>query len=131
MSSKSDSAPEDRNPKKRGRGRPPKGKLTEEPAKVERKRGRPRKEEAAKHDSDSEDEKQDSDSEGEEGGKILLGSMIASVSKIRGKKLINIRERYGDGKLKPGKEGVSLSKEQFAKLLAAGPKILEEMKKDG
>mmetsp|Transcript_12142 Transcript_12142/g.34235 ORF Transcript_12142/g.34235 Transcript_12142/m.34235 type:complete len:97 (-) Transcript_12142:106-396(-) len=44
------------------------------------------------------------------------------VSEFKGKKLVNIREYYNDketGERKPGRKGISLTKEQWEKLKAA------------
>ncbi|CAG9316522.1 SUB1 [Blepharisma stoltei] len=54
----------------------------------------------------------------EEERKILLGKeKYVSVSKFKGKKLIDIREYYyKDGDLKPGRKGIALTVEQWREL---------------
>ncbi|CAD6195478.1 unnamed protein product [Caenorhabditis auriculariae] len=68
----------------------------------------------------------------EEGDEMIeLGSMrYLTVRSFRGKPLIDIREFYVDkasGKMKPGKKGISLSREQFENFKALIPEIDEKL----
>jgi len=123
MSSTSeDSGPEDRNPPKKEKKR---GKPSEVAA--EKSKDEP----ASKRKKETKGAKQESEDDWEN-GKIPLGSKkFISVSEFRGKKLVDIREWYGDDdNLKPGKKGISLSKEQFEKLIASAAKVMKKMEED-
>ena len=52
-----------------------------------------------------------------------------TLREFRGKTLIDIREYYSDaaGDLRPGKKGISLTEEQWAKLVELMPKINEAL----
>ncbi|XXH03528.1 hypothetical protein Hte_009933 [Hypoxylon texense] len=63
----------------------------------------------------------------------LGGTRRATVSSFKGKDFVNIREYYSDasGDLKPGKKGIMLTPEQYAKLLEAIPSICAELREKG
>ncbi|OAF69750.1 putative RNA polymerase II transcriptional coactivator [Intoshia linei] len=56
----------------------------------------------------------------------LSKSRFISVSEFKGKQFVNIREYYEqDGELKPGRKGISLTKEQWEKVKEHTDKIDE------
>jgi hypothetical protein len=58
----------------------------------------------------------------------LGNKRYVSVSEFKGKKLVNIREYYEkDGKLLPGKKGISLSQDQYNKLKELLDKIDDKL----
>jgi len=130
MSDSEDSGPKDRNPPKKDKKR---AKLSspdpvEKGTKAKDEKGKKdKKDPAAKRKKEESDEDDD-----DVGGKIPLGSKkFISISEFRGKKLVDVREWYGDDDdLKPGKKGISLSKDQFEKLVSYAPKILKKMDED-
>ncbi|KAI1662672.1 PC4-domain-containing protein [Daldinia decipiens] len=63
----------------------------------------------------------------------LGGTRRATISSFKGKTFVNIREYYTDasGDLKPGKKGITLSPEQYNKLLEAIPSINAELRDKG
>ncbi|KAI4867349.1 PC4-domain-containing protein [Hypoxylon rubiginosum] len=63
----------------------------------------------------------------------LGGTRRATVSSFKGKDFVNIREYYSDasGSLKPGKKGIMLTPEQYAKFLEAIPSINAELRGKG
>ncbi|XDG04160.1 hypothetical protein ABKA04_003775 [Annulohypoxylon sp. FPYF3050] len=63
----------------------------------------------------------------------LGGTRRVTLSEFKGKTLVNIREYYTDasGSVKPGKKGISLSLEQYDKLVEALPGMNAELKKGG
>merc|ERR1712038_138551 len=71
----------------------------------------------------------DSDSGPEDDGKIELGKMrFLEVQEFKGKKLVSIREYYEkDGKMLPGKKGISLTPDQWEKLKKGIPKIDKDL----
>ena len=53
---------------------------------------------------------------------------FVNVSEFRGKKLVNIREYYEkDGKMLPGRKGISLTTDQWSKLKKYMDKIDDEL----
>merc|ERR1712241_237224 len=75
------------------------------------------------------DDGSSSDSGPEDDGKVQLGRMrFLEVQEFKGKKLVSIREYYEkDGKMLPGKKGISLTPEQWANLKKGIPKIDAKM----
>ena len=60
----------------------------------------------------------------------LSGMRFVSVSDFRGKPLVNIREYYeSNGKLLPGKKGISLAIDQYEQLKKFISKLDEDLKK--
>ena len=73
-----------------------------------------------------------SSSNSDESSFELSGKRRVTVRKYRSSVLIDIREYYEDkasGEERPGKKGISLSKEQFEKLKELMPEIDEAVKK--
>ncbi|GAB7352251.1 hypothetical protein MBLNU459_g2720t1 [Dothideomycetes sp. NU459] len=71
------------------------------------------------------------DEEGNEFWEISAKRRI-QISKFSGKQMINIREFYEkDGKILPGKKGISLSIEQFSTFVELLPQIEEVLKSKG
>lgn len=64
----------------------------------------------------------------------LEGMRQVRINEFRGRKMVDIREHYEkDGKVMPGKKGISLSASQWKKLLAVADDVsraLEEWKQD-
>ncbi|KAI5860185.1 PC4-domain-containing protein [Durotheca rogersii] len=64
----------------------------------------------------------------------LGGTRRATISNFKGKVFVNLREYYSDsssGSLKPGKKGITLTIEQYHKLLEAIPSINAELRDKG
>ena len=74
------------------------------------------------HDSDSEDDPKS--------GWELGKSRKVSINEFKGRMLIDIREYYTDqaGDLKPGRKGISLTREQWEKLTSLTDKINNALK---
>ncbi|CAH1253271.1 activated RNA polymerase II transcriptional coactivator p15-like isoform X2 [Branchiostoma lanceolatum] len=87
-------------------------------------------EKAAKKRKLEKKKKQQAKREEDEGSDMiqLSNKRFISVREFKGKCLIDIREYYdADGELKPGRKGISLSKDQWQKLKAAMEDIDEKI----
>jgi len=65
----------------------------------------------------------------------LGNKRYVSISNFRGKSLVDIREYYidgkGDGELKPGKKGISLTTDQWTALQKLMPEVNKQLKSAG
>jgi len=86
---------------------------------------------ASKKSNKSEESNGDTQKDSEGNTMYMLSKMrFVSVSEFRGKPLVNIREYYeSNGKILPGKKGISLAIDQWEQLKKFIPKLDEAIKK--